>query len=112
MKLLFDHNLSHRIVPTLTDLFDCAHVRQFGLHRETSDNIIREFAKQNGYAIVTADRDFLQLAELHGAPPQVIRLEAMDYPTHVAAMLIRKYALVIAEFGLSSRAILILRKEA
>lgn len=112
MKLLFDHNLSHRIVPSIADLFECAHVRQFGLQRETDDEIIREFAKQHGYTIVTADRDFVKLAGIHGAPPQVIRLEGMDYPTRLAAMLIRKYALAIAEFGQSSRATLILRKEA
>lgn len=98
-------------MPAIADLFECAHVRQFGLEREARDEVIRDFAKQHGCAIVTADRDFLQLADLLGAPPQVIRLEAMDYPTDVAAMLIRKYALAIAEFGRSSRATLILRKE-
>ena len=87
-------------------------MRQFGLQRETRDEIIRDFAKQHGYTIVTADRDFLQLAELLGTPPQVIQLQAMDYPTEVAAMLIRKNAPVIAEFGRSSRATLILRQKA
>lgn len=96
----------------LADLFECVHVRQFGLNREASDESIFAFAKRQGYTIVTADRDFLELAELHGVPPQVIRLEAMDYPTQTAAMLIRKYALAISEFGQSSRATLILRKEA
>lgn len=111
MKLLFDHNLSHRIVPAIADLFECAHVRQFGLERETRDELIRDFARQHGYTIVTADCDFVQLADLHGAPPKVIRLEAMDYPTQAAAMLIRKYAVAINEFGQTSRATLILRNE-
>ncbi len=68
-------------MPAIADLFECAPVRQFGLEREARDEVIRDFAKQHGYAIVTADRDFLQLADALGAPPQVIRLEAMDYPT-------------------------------
>lgn len=112
MKLLFDHNLSHKIVPAIADLFECAHVRQLGLARETPDETIWAFAKQHGYTIVTADRDFLRLAQIQGAPPQVIRLDAMDYPTRTAATLIRKYAAAIGDFGRSSRATLILRKDA
>lgn len=111
MKLLFDHNLSPKIVPAVADLFESAHLRQFGLQRQTDDEIIYDFARQHGYTIVTADRDFLELARLHGAPSQVIQLQAMDYPTQAAATLIRKYAIAIAEFGQSSRAVLVLRKE-
>lgn len=73
----------------LADLFVCAHVRDFNLQRETPDKVIHDFARRHGYTIVTADRDFLELAELHGAPPQVIRLEAMDYSMQSAATLIR-----------------------
>jgi predicted nuclease of predicted toxin-antitoxin system len=111
LKLLFDHNLSHRIVPLIADLFECEHVRHLGLARETPDEAIYDFAKRHGYTIVTANRDFLNLASLYGAPPQVIRLEAMDYQTEAAATLIRKFAVAIVQFGQSSRATLILRKE-
>lgn len=90
---------------------ECAHVRQLGLQRETRDSVIRDFAGQHGFASVTADRDFVDLAELHGIPPQVIWLQEMNYPTQAAATLIRKPAPAIAEFGQSSRTTLILRNE-
>ena len=45
MKLLFDQNLSHRLVSMLADIFpDSAHVRNFDLQR-ADDATIWEFAK-------------------------------------------------------------------
>jgi len=68
VKLLFDANLSRRIVPLLEDLFPgSSHISQVGLSGETPDAAIWEFAKQNSFAVVTADADFVRLAELHGA---------------------------------------------
>ena len=110
MKLLFDANLSRRIVPLLTDLFpESTHISRVGLAGETPDAEIWEFAKQNRFAIVTADADFIRLADLHGTPPQVIRLERMDYSTEAAAELIRRYAIAITEFEKSAKSVLILR---
>ena len=59
---------------------------------------------------LTADADFVRLTELHGTPPQVIRLERTDYSTEAAAELIRRYAIAIAEFEKSARAVLILKR--
>jgi predicted nuclease of predicted toxin-antitoxin system len=70
-----------------------SHITQVGLAGETADATIWEYARQNGFAIVTADADFLRLADQHGAPPKVVRLERMDYSTEVAAELIRRYAI-------------------
>jgi predicted nuclease of predicted toxin-antitoxin system len=111
VKLLFDANLSRRIVRLLEDLFpESAHVTLAGLAGETPDAAIWEFPKKNRFAIVTADADFIRLADLHGAPPQVIRLEQMDYSTEVAADLIRRNAIAITEFEKSARSVLILRR--
>lgn len=111
MKLLFDANLSRKVVTLLRDLFpESSHISQVGLAGETSDLAIWEFAKQNGFAIVTADSDFLRLGKLNGAPPQVIRLERMDYSTQAAAELIRRYAIAITEFEKSARVAMILRR--
>ena len=44
-----------------------------GLHSE-ADARIWQFARDNGFAIVSKDDDFRQLAFLHGAPPKVIWL--------------------------------------
>ena len=111
MRLLFDANLSRRIVPLLEDLFPgSAHISQVGLAGETPDAAIWDFAKQNQFAIVRADADFLRMADLHGPPPQVIRLERMNYSTEAAAELIRRYAISITEFEKSARSVLILRR--
>lgn len=111
MKLLFDANLSRRIVPLLADLFpESSHIGWVGLAGETPDAEIWEFARQREFTIVTADADFLRLSELHGSPPRVIRLERMDYSTEIAADLIRRYAVAIAEFDRSARSVLILRR--
>jgi predicted nuclease of predicted toxin-antitoxin system len=57
LKLLFDQNISHRAVKALQDVFDCAQVRSLGLENKT-DIQIWDFAKVNGYSIVSFDADF------------------------------------------------------
>jgi len=111
VKLLFDANISRRIVRMLDDIFPgSTHVSLAGFASETSDGVIWEFAKRTGFAIVTADADFVNAAQIHGAPPKVIRLERMDYSTEVAATLIRHYAVAITEFGKSTRPLMLLRR--
>src|SRR5262245_60528184 len=52
MKLLFDQNLSPRLLRLLADIFpDCAHVRELGM-KDATDTIIWEYAKANDFAIV------------------------------------------------------------
>jgi predicted nuclease of predicted toxin-antitoxin system len=80
-----------------------------GFSGETPDQTIWEAAKSRGFTIVTADSDFIQLSTRYGAPPKVIRLEHMDYSTQVAADLIRRNAITIAEFEKSMENILVLR---
>lgn len=64
MKLLFDANLSPKLVGRLAALFpDSIHVFDTGLARFTSDEAIWEYARSRGFVIVTADSDFLGLAE-------------------------------------------------
>ena len=72
MKLLFDHNLSYKLVGRLADLFpDAVHVRTINLH-EADDHTVWEYARANGFAIVSKDEDFHQLSFLYGAPPKVV----------------------------------------
>ena len=80
MKLLFDANLSPKLVGRLVELFpNSVHVFDTGLPRFTSDPAIWEYAKRNGFVIVTADSDFLDLAEERSAPPKVVQLENCNY---------------------------------
>lgn len=72
MKLLFDQNLSPRLVHLLADLFpDSNHVFPLGLD-EAEDSDVWEYAKTNGFALVTKDADFGDMSVLRGFPPKVI----------------------------------------
>lgn len=98
MKLLLDENLSPQLVNRIEDLFPGSlHVRSVGLN-QTPDRDVWEFAKSNGFSIVTADSDFHELAITLGPPPKVVWLRGCDYPTRVAEALIRGQAIRIAEF--------------
>lgn len=110
MRLLFDANLSPKLVERLADLFPrSTHVFHTGLARFTSDATIWEYAQENGLIIVTADGDFVELAERRGAPPKVVRLENCNYRTPQVEDLIRRNAVRIAELERSPRAVLIIR---
>jgi predicted nuclease of predicted toxin-antitoxin system len=98
VKLLFDENLSHRLVPRLDDLFpDSAHVRALGLEA-MHDRQIWEYARAQEFAIVSADADFYELATTAGPPPKVIWLKGCDYATAVAEELIRTQSIRIVDF--------------
>ena len=74
MKLLFDQNLSPKLVNRLADLFpDSAHVQSVGLDC-ASDDQVWEYARLNGFAIVTKDADYNNLSVVRGSPPKVIWL--------------------------------------
>ena len=56
MKLLFDHNLSHKLVGRLADVFPGSeHVRNLDLHR-ADDAEVWEYARINALAIVSKDK--------------------------------------------------------
>jgi len=46
------------------------HVTKVGLSHGTSDRQIWDYAARHGFAIITADKDFLEMAEAMGPPPQ------------------------------------------
>lgn len=74
MTLLFDQNLSHRLIVALQDLFPAAlHVRQFGM-AEADDLAIWNHAKAHNLVIVTQDSDYADWNKLRGAPPRVVWL--------------------------------------
>jgi predicted nuclease of predicted toxin-antitoxin system len=74
MKLLLDQNLSRRLLPDMEPVFPgSAHVQTLALDRET-DRTIWEFARREGFAVVTKDADFLEMSLLLGYPPKVIWL--------------------------------------
>jgi predicted nuclease of predicted toxin-antitoxin system len=99
VKLLFDENLSRRLVPRLSDLYPgSSHAATEDLLR-SQDIKVWEHAKERGFAIVTADADFYELSLTFGPPPKVIWLRGCDYPTEVAERLLRSQAIRINEFN-------------
>jgi predicted nuclease of predicted toxin-antitoxin system len=78
MKLLLDENLSRRIVPFLQLTYpDSSQVALLGLQAAT-DLEIWDFAKAQGYVVVTRDSDFLDLSLLKGQPPKIVRLRTSN----------------------------------
>ena len=72
MRLLFDQNLSHRLVPLLAVEYPGSeHVRNVSLNA-ADDVVIWNYAAQQGLVIVSKDSDFQQRAFLYGHPPKVV----------------------------------------
>jgi predicted nuclease of predicted toxin-antitoxin system len=89
LKLLFDQNLSRKLVNRLADSFpESSHVQFHGLAEKT-DTEIWEFAKQNDFCIVTQDADFAERSRLYGSPPKVLWLRCGNAPTSQIEALIR-----------------------
>ena len=98
MKLLFDQNLSFKLCQTVADAFpDSRHVRALRLS-EAGDRTIWDYAKANGFVIVSQDVDFAEMATLLGPPPKVIWLRTGNQSTAVISRLLQHHAQVIVEF--------------
>jgi predicted nuclease of predicted toxin-antitoxin system len=98
MKLLFDQNLSFKLCQSVADLFpESNHVRVLGLS-EVGDRVLWDYAKANGFTIVSQDVDFAELAVLLGSPPKVIWLRAGNQSTAAISTLIRRHADIIGAF--------------
>jgi len=70
VNLLFDQNTSPRILKSLPPEFsNCQQVRFVGLE-DSSDFEIFQYAKNNDFAVVTFDADFVDLNAMHGSPPK------------------------------------------
>ena len=104
MKLLFDQNLSFKLCAQLADLFPGSdQVRRLGLE-QADDSAIWQFAKANGFIIVTQDADFADMAALYGPPPKIIWLRCGNQPTAFVKQLLRNHAAAIAAFAVDAEA--------
>ena len=112
MRLLFDENLSRKLVTRLADLYpQSAHVVEYEL-LQVPDLQIWEFAKANGYVLVSTDLDFYELATSIGPPPKVVWLRRWTHPTRDAERVLRREAIRIAEFvGDSELGVLVLDRD-
>jgi predicted nuclease of predicted toxin-antitoxin system len=80
-RLLFDENLSRRLVGLLAESFpESVHCDDVGLHGRT-DEAVWSYARTHGFVLVSKDNDFRQLSFLRGAPPKVVWLRIGNAPT-------------------------------
>jgi predicted nuclease of predicted toxin-antitoxin system len=97
-RLLFDHNLSPRLVERLADRYPGAqHVAAVGLERAT-DAEVWAYAGAHGCAIVTKDSDFNDTAVLRGSPPKVIWLRLGNCTTGDVERALRGAAEAVVAF--------------
>ncbi len=98
MKLLFDESLSPRLVALLQDLFpESESALRNGL-AGAGDRRILEYAVVHGLVLVSTDSDFESLVgKIFGA--KVVILRSCDYPTEVAAEVLRRNAIRIAHLS-------------
>jgi predicted nuclease of predicted toxin-antitoxin system len=98
MKLLFDQNISFRILQKLDDVFqEAEQVRTVGLEGAT-DSEIWNYAQEHDYAIVTFDADFADIAYLRGFPPKIIWLRTGNMITQKIADLLYENREIMKEF--------------
>ena len=113
MKLLFDQNLSHKLVDQLADVYPgSAHVRSVGLST-ASDLDVWNYAASNDLTIVSKDDDFRQMSTLRGAPPKIIWLQVGNCPTvEIERTLRSRYPALESFLRDSEASFLIVRKDA
>lgn len=98
MKLLFDQNISFRVVKGLQATFPLAkQIRELNLENST-DREIWEYAKREGYTIVTFDSDFYDLTLILGIPPKVIWLKFGNTSTNNLIKNLTENQSIITEF--------------
>jgi predicted nuclease of predicted toxin-antitoxin system len=99
VKLLLDANLSPRLLARIEATFpESSHVfAHEALRRD--DRAIWEFAKRNGFTIISKDGDFHQMSILHGAPPKLVWVRAGNASTDEISRLILDNRDWIIAFG-------------
>lgn len=98
MKLLFDHNLSPKLVFLLAELYPgSSHVASVALDK-ASDSDVWAYARASEFTIVTKDSDFNDLVLIRGFPPKVIWLRLGNCTTRQVADVLRSSFEVVEEF--------------
>lgn len=96
--LLLDENLSPKLAARLDGEFPgTKHVLHVGLDND-DDSKIWEYAKCEGYTIVTKDRDYLDFSRKHGHPPKVILLSIGNCRLTVLETFLKQHQVEIIAF--------------
>ena len=99
VKLLFDQNISYKLVNRLGDVYPGSrHVRQVGLG-EADDPTVWDYAKDNDFVIVSKDEDFHQRSFLFGSPPKVVWLRLGNCATQDIEDAMRRNRAALTDFA-------------
>ena len=99
MKLLLDENLSWRMIKKLTLHFtEVVHASELKIIQPADDSSIWNYAKKNGFTIISKDDDFEKIVLLRKAPPKLIYLKTYNLDTNKLTDLIIKNKDKIVEF--------------
>ncbi|MFK8165630.1 MAG: DUF5615 family PIN-like protein [Lewinella sp.] len=100
MKILFDENLSYRIIGRIKSAYpEAIHVDQVGLPEQPGDSLIWQWARDNDYVvIVSQDSDFVDLLDRHGPPPKVVHLRFGNQRVATVAEFLKSKLPVIRAF--------------
>ena len=98
MRLLFDQNLSPRLVHELADCYpESLHVRDIGL-QSSPDETVWIYAAEHGLTIVSKDADFHQRSLLFGPPPKVVWIRRGNCSTSDIEALLRAHRTALSAF--------------
>ena len=107
MKILLDANISWKLVNILKPVFgECLHVDSMGLNVPVEDIDIWNYARENGYIIITKDNDFVVLLEIKGFPPKVVLLKTGNNSSQALAALLKDAGSIIKDFENSNLGLL------
>jgi predicted nuclease of predicted toxin-antitoxin system len=82
VKLLLNENLSWRMIKKLKPFFDeVVHASELKIIQPADDISIWNYAKKNGFTIVSKDDDFEKIVLLRKAPPKLIYLKTYNLDT-------------------------------
>lgn len=90
MRLLFDQNISHRILTFSLEIYSGSTTVKKEKLINFQDKQIWEFAKKEALTIVTQDSDFNSLNILYGFPPKIIWIRAGNLKTKEIADILKK----------------------
>ena len=97
--LLFDQNISPRLVEHLSDLYpNSVHVSTVGMGN-AFDIEVWQYAYDNDYIIVTKDADFSEFGLLKGFPPKIIWIRRGNCSTRDIETILRENYSAIGELN-------------
>ncbi len=102
VKLLFDQNLSPKLIKKLADLYpNSDHLDLLGLGA-ANDTMVWEYAKDNDFVVVTKDADFADLSVLRGFPPKVAWIRRGNCSTANIERILRDHNVEIEDLAADS----------